>query len=347
MDPQSIDDTAQMRDAALALESSGSLRDAIAAWTAVNRRRPESDIEQRLVRLRHEAARIDTNGGPVGPWPRALADPFPGVVGQPPEIRGDELTPDVLGGAILHHGCLLVRQLIDADRARGLVDIIDASFAARERHLAGAPVSETAPWFAPDPEYDAIGPQASLQRALNRNLNAVIASDSPRALFDLVDALEQHRVPGVVADHFGEPAVLSVEKTTLRRVNPGPSPAWHQDGSFLGAGVRTVDVWVALSRCGDGTDSSGLEIVPRRVPNVLDHGAEGARTGIEILPEAVQRAAGGIATVRPTFEPGDALLFDELLVHRTMPGLPRARYALEVWTFAASSCTESYVPLAL
>jgi hypothetical protein len=208
-------------------------------------------------------------------------------------------------------------------------------------------LSATAPWYAPDPAYDAVGDQAFLQRALNHKLNAVIASDSPRALFKLIDALEQNRIPEILGGYFGEPPVLSVEKTTLRRVRPGPSPAWHQDGSFLGSGVRTVDVWVALSRCGEGTDAPGLEVLPRRLDNILECGTEGTRTGIEVLDDQVRRAGDGIAPVRPTFEPGDALLFDDMFLHRTMPGLARARYAIEVWTFASSSCAESYVPIAL
>ncbi|MDQ1455979.1 MAG: hypothetical protein QOH28_1599 [Actinomycetota bacterium] len=340
-------DTSKMHQAALALEASGRFRDAIDAWTALNREQPDTEVEQRLVRLRHEAALQLDASVPVEPWPPVLADPFPDVVGRPPEILGDELTSEVLGGAILHHGCVLVRELVEVDRAHELIGLIDAAFDAREAHLSGASLSQTAPWFAPDPAYDAVGDQALLQRALNRKLNAVIASDSPRALFKLIDALEQNCVPEILAGYFGERPVLSVEKTTLRRVLPGPSPAWHQDGSFLGSGVRTVDVWVALSRCGDGTDASGLEVLPRRLDAILECGIEGTRTGIEVLNDQVQRAGGGIAPVRPTFEPGDALLFDEMFLHRTMPGLPRERYAIEVWTFASSSCAESYVPIAL
>lgn len=347
MRQRTMTDRSKMRDAAVAFEAQGRIRDAIDAWTVVNREQPETEVEQRLVGLRHAAALQLGASVPTHPWPHPLADPFPNVIGQPPEILGDELTSEVLGGAILHHGCVLVRELIEANRARELVELIDAAFDAREAHLAGAPLSETAPWFAPDPAYDAIGSPALVQRALNRKLNAVIASDSPRALFKLIDALEQKRVPEIIGGYFGEPPVLSVEKTTLRRVRPGPSPAWHQDGSFLGADVRTVDVWVALSRCGGGTDASGLEVLPRRLDHILEYGTEEARTGIEVLDDEVQRAGGGIAPVRPTFEPGDALLFDELFLHRTMPGLAHARYALEVWTFASSSCAESYVPIAL
>jgi hypothetical protein len=106
-----------------------------------------------------------------------------------------------------------------------------------------------------------------------------------------------------------------------------------------------------LSRCGAGTARSGLEILPRRTNGLLEHGngARGAKSNIDIVPAAVHDAAGGVAPVCPTFEPGDALIFDQLLVHRTMPGQPEfePRYSLEIWTFAASHRPASYLPVAL
>jgi len=46
------------------------------------------------------------------------------------------------------------------------------------------------------------------------------------------------------------------------------------------------------------------------------------------------------------FAPGDALLFDELLLHRTA-ALARAqdRYAIESWFFAPSSYPDNHVPV--
>jgi hypothetical protein len=90
-----------------------------------------------------------------------------------------------------------------------------------------------------------------------------------------------------------------------------------------------------------------LEILPRRLDQLVAFGIEGTRTNIEILGDDVLKAGAGVTPVCPTFEPGDALLFDELFLHRTMPGLPRPRYALEIWTFAPSGRTPSYTPLAL
>ncbi len=340
-------DGAQIRAQALALENEGKFSDAIVAWTALNRQEADAEVEQRLVRLRHLAAAGDCGTSAVEQWPPPLADPFPLVEGEPPEIDAHDLTSERLGGAILHHGCLLVRGLVDTRRASEFVDIIDTAFDAREASLSGAPHQQTAPWFVPDPTYDETGSQARVHRALNQKLKAMLAIDSPRALFKIVEALEYRGVPEILRRYFGENPVITAEKTTLRRVLPGPAPAWHQDGSFLGNAARTVDVWIALSHCGPGTERSGLEILPRRLDHLVEFGTEGTRTNIEILGDDVLRAGAGIAPVCPNFEPGDALLFDELFLHRTMPGLPQERYALEIWTFAPSGCTPSYTQVAL
>ena len=66
-----------------------------------------------------------------------------------------------------------------------------------------------------------------------------------------------------MSDCRGERPALSANKCTLRRVPVDTNTNWHQDGAFLGADVRTVNLWLALSDCGD--DSPGLEIVPRRL----------------------------------------------------------------------------------
>ena len=61
--------------------------------------------------------------------------------------------------------------------------------------------------------------------------------------------------------YLGEPPLLSVHKTTLRKADPSVGGAWHQDGAFMGD-VRALNLWLSLSRCGD--EAPGLDIVPRR-----------------------------------------------------------------------------------
>ncbi len=53
--------------------------------------------------------------------------------------------------------------------------------------------------------------------------------------------------------------------------------------------------------------------------------------------------------VRPIFEPGDALFFDELFLHKTGsdPSMPKPRYAIENWFFGGSAFPREYGPLAV
>jgi hypothetical protein len=125
-----------------------SVLDELAARTAENRRRRKGALDERLVQLRHEAF-PELDPTPLAAWPRPFADPFPEIEGRPPEISPAELTVPVLGGAIQHHGCLLVRGLFSAARVATLVDDTERAFRARVDAEAGAPVKATTPWYAP------------------------------------------------------------------------------------------------------------------------------------------------------------------------------------------------------
>ena len=94
------------------LQAEGRHLEAIDLLTAANAGEGDVAIEQRLVDLRCSAfADFDH---PVGRdvWPPELADPFPDVSGRAPEITLAELTPELLGGSLLHHGSLLIRGLV-------------------------------------------------------------------------------------------------------------------------------------------------------------------------------------------------------------------------------------------
>ena len=39
----------------------------------------------------------------------------------------------------------------------------------------------------------------------------------------------------IASEYLGEPALISVHKTTLRKADPSVPGAWHQDGYFMGS----------------------------------------------------------------------------------------------------------------
>jgi hypothetical protein len=109
--------------------------------------------------------------------------------------------------------------------------------------------------------------------------------------------------------------------------------------------VRALNLWLSLSHCGDV--APGLDLVPRRLDDVVIetdrmlYVDEGRRTA--------ERAAGDAPIVRPVFEPGDALVFDELFLHQTGsdPSMRNPRYAIESWFFGASGFPTEYAPIAV
>jgi hypothetical protein len=328
-------------------ELAGSRLDALATLTDRNRRARSAQVDKQLVRLRHDAY-SDLPDARDELWPRPHADPFPELSGRAPEIAAAELDTDIMGGSIQHHGCLLVRGLFAPERAAQLIDDLDRAFAARDAASRGVPPGETGPWFVPF-EPGPPSPPLWTEREWARQLGGILVADSPNALFDVIEALEAARVLQVVGEYLGEALALSANKCVLRRVSPDVRSSWHQDGAFLGGDIRTVDVWVALSHCGGDTDAPGLEIVPRRLERVVGTDEPDREVAYAVTSAQVARALDGLEPQMPTFAPGDALLFDHLLLHTTAsrPGFKRERYALETWIFTPSTFPAGYVPLAL
>jgi hypothetical protein len=148
-----------------------------------------------------------------------------------------------------------------------------------------------------------------------------------------------------IGDYLSEAPTISVQKCTLRRVDPDAGHGWHQDGAFMG-NVRALNVWLSLSRCGD--ESPGLDIVPRRLDHIVPTGTQGAIFEWSVSPQVAEEAAGDAGILRPIFEPGDVLLFDELFLHSTAaePEMEKSRFAIESWFFGSSASPEDYAPIA-
>jgi hypothetical protein len=162
-------------------------------------------------------------------------------------------------------------------------------------------------------------------------------------LFDVLDVVERTGIGDLLTDYLGERPALSASKCTLRRIPVTTHSSWHQDGAFLGSDVRSANLWLALSDC--GVDAPGLDIVPRRLNQILATGTEGSIFEWAVSPDVVAEA--GLPVERPEFAPGDGLLFDHWFLHRTTPDptMTRERYALETWFFAPSTYPDGQIPI--
>ena len=300
--------------------------------------------QRRLLALRHVAGmRALATDGPMPAFPEPDSARLP-EVGSLPEFQAGELTPGLVRAAILRDGFILVRGLVDRVDALRFADLIDTAFAERERMLVGGePAAGYYEEFVPaTPEYE--GPLVAI-RPWIRDGGGVLAVDSPMLCAEMVKLLDRAGVTRLAAGYLGERPLISLQKTTLRKAEPHVSGAWHQDGSFMGE-VRALNLWLSLSRCGD--ESPGLDLVPRRLDHLVRHGTEEAVISIQVSQRMAEQAAAGRELVRPLFEPGDALFFDELFLHKTGsdPSMPKPRYAIENWFFGASAFPPEYAPLA-
>jgi hypothetical protein len=323
------------------LEGQGRLLEAIDLLSAANRERRDPELEVRLVRLRRDA--LGQVQRPAGRrrWPPRVRDRFRDVDGIP-DIPATQLAPKLVRSAIFHHGGLLVRGLISPARVEQLVGDIDRAFAAYDAQASGAADAALTQWFRP---FEPLEP-AFVPRPWLREGGAVLAVDSPPALFDVIEAFEEVGIGRLVTGFLGQRPILLGQKCTLRRASTTEHFAdWHQDGSFMGAHIRSLDLWTALSHC--GVDAPGLDIVPERIDHIIDTGTGDATYDWGVAGSLVE-AASQTEIVRPVFEPGDAILFDHFLVHRTAvdPEMTRDRYAIEAWFAAASHYPTDQLPIA-
>jgi hypothetical protein len=318
--------------------STDELLDEIQRVTERNREAPDPETEREALRLRHLAGIRLMDGAPPDPaFPTPAFDRLPEADGLP-DVDPADLTPELLRAGILRDGCLLVRGLVDRADAVAFAREIDRAFAERDAYDAGRPA---APGYYE--EFVPAEPFDVTVRPWIKQGGGILAADSPKLASRLLELFADAGLPDLVAHYVGEAPVLSVHKTTLRKADPSVGGAWHQDGAFMGD-ARALNLWLSLSRCGDL--APGLDLVPRRLDEiVIEHES---MLDVEHTRAKAREAAGDLEIVRPIFEPGDALFFDEMFLHQTAsdPSMPTARFALESWFFGSSSFPREYAPVA-
>lgn len=326
------------RAAALAAERQA--LKAIDELSRLNRSRRDPRIERKLVELRHAAfAELPTGSG-RSEWPPALVDPFPGEMDLP-VVEADQISGAVIGGGITNHGCVRVNHLLDRATVARIIEQIDRAFDSRERLAKGAEPASVAPWYVPfEPgREEADGFSSPF---------FVRVVDAPSTMWEIIELYKKNGVIAAVAEYFGERPTMIANKWVLRRAPRGAdSTDFHQDGAFLGEGIRTVNCWISLSDCGPGTGRPALELIPRRFEDIIPTGAD-AKFNWTLAESTVLQAAPDVAVSRPVIDAGDALFFDERLPHRTTNGTELGtRYAIESWFVSASSSLPRHEPIVL
>jgi hypothetical protein len=339
-----LDDMTDVITHADELVAGGRPLDAIDVLRLANREESDPTLERRLAQVRHAAfAHLDPHSS-FDHWPVPVSDLDAESPAYVPEIAATELDAEVVRRNILAHGSVRVRGLLDRHQVATFVAGIDTALAVRDDEpAAGATKYQDQSWYA------ALPVRAEQAKLLGRHWVAgsggVLAADSPRLLFELFETYECAGLRWVVTDYLGERPVLSANKCTLRRVPLTASTDWHQDGAFLGRGIRALNIWIALSDC--GVDAPGLDLLPRRLDHIVETGTGGAYFDWAVGPAVAERLASDAPIARPEFKAGDAVMFDDMCLHRTAiePTMTRRRYAIESWFFAPTSYPDGQVPL--
>lgn len=326
------------------LVSAGRTIEAIELLEAADRSEPDDELQRRLIRLRNIAfADVCDTSVPVS-WPEPEGRSFSLHDGLP-VLEPESLAAGPVRSGILERGCVLVPGLVPTDRCEQLITDIDRCFTAYSAWADGEPRERG--WFEPFvPEQEPPGPALGVQRNRAGRAGSIWTCDSPRLMRSVLRVFDDVGLLSLVRDYIGERPVMSATKSNLRRVPLDAYFAdWHQDGAFLGHGIRTLNVWIALNDC--GVDSPGMDVLPTRLDHIVETGTEGAIFDWAVSPAKVEEVAGGVDVVRPRFGAGDVVLFDEAFLHRTAceKGMNRPRYALENWFFAPSDYPDRQIPL--
>ncbi|MFK8021812.1 MAG: phytanoyl-CoA dioxygenase family protein [Pseudomonadales bacterium] len=267
-----------------------------------------------------------------------------------PEIQPHELNTEVLRSAIALDGALIVRKLFSESMANTMVTAIDKVLDATESPGGTKNnAAERNTYYNPPDILKSVMPGKELgnSRGFHRNSGSAMCVESPTIAESLLQLYEQQGLKNMIAEYLGEPPCVSVKKWVLRRSKlPVNEAGWHQDGSFMGTDINSINMWIPLSRCGGDTGAPGMDVIPKRLHKIMS--AEGSHFDWSVSTTHVANFFKDAPAVSPVFEPGDAFFFDHLYLHRTQyrQDYTRLRYAIETWFFGSSSCPRNQVPLA-
>lgn len=257
-----------------------------------------------------------------------------------PELDRSELSAPVLREAIGACGALLVRGLLPAEHRVPLVAAIDAVLGAGDAGIGESP------WYDPPAALLEAMPARELacSRAFHRDSGSAMCAEAPAVAEHLLALYGTLGLYPLAAGFLGDRPCLSVKKWVLRRSQLRVQEAgWHQDGAFMGAHIRSLNLWLPLSDCGGDSGAPGLDLVPARIDGLLRDGD--GTFDWSLSPDYVRATLPPAQS--PEFAAGDALFFDHFFLHRTQyrERFLRPRYAIETWFFAEGRAPANQVPL--
>lgn len=270
-----------------------------------------------------------------------------------PEIDVRDLTNEAVVSAMYYYGAIIVRNFFDPAKALGFQQDIDCVMDSAKAYAEA--VADDGPddrsttqksYFMPVPK--GAGLKREKAHVFLSSSGSIETFLSPKVSQELMDNFERVGLRGILQKYFRDEPCVSFQKCVLRRAEPLPHKAeWHQDGAFMDQGIQSLNVWVALTDCGDGTESPGMDLIPKRLTKVIKPGTNGAAFSWSVSGATVAETFPDIVPARPYFGAGDALFFDHFNLHATSsdPAFTQPRYAIETWFFSKSRCAKNQTPV--
>jgi len=281
---------------------------------------------------------------------KPAANPFPDVENDIPEVAYKDMTADMLSGAIQHQGALIVRNFFPVEAVESLRDGIDATFEESSNYFSGDAKKReggdrNSPWFRLDLPVKDVYDKGSV--VFMMMTGSVWTFLSPVVCHRLLSAFEKAGLRETLDQYFEGRTCLSFNKSVLRRMEPlKEPPEWHQDGAFMTDGIKSVNLWIALSDCGAGTDCPGMDFVPKRLNKIMPTGGDHGVFKWSVSPHSIDEWFKDTPPITPTYKAGDAIFFDHYNLHATSysPDYTKQRYALETWFFAEDYAAQNQSP---
>lgn len=222
-------------------------------------------------------------------------------------------------------GYLLIPGIVPQARLTALQHVIEAVVDARlDKLRREGLISDTKPQAPFDRRLaEAAGQLAS---KFGRSWRKPLAS---RAVFDLQGTPSLARVIGQLTgtDTIGHPVFNGRPKLPGQQMTVVP---WHQDSGYFGAGSdrsMILTTWIPLVPV-DETNGC-LQVIPGTHRLELRPHAKEAREG-EFL-EADMTGLDATRAVTCVMQPGDALIFNNLVMHRSLPSTaPTIRWSIDL-----------------
>lgn len=135
-------------------------------------------------------------------------------------------------------------------------------------------------------------------------------------------------LPAVAAGLLGaQPVLLNTHCTARHQAprDPAENVAWHLDANFWGFETPLLTIWLSLTP--SGRDARGLELaLPYSRPTDSEmeraylpvaRAKREAGRPISVTDDEMAAMIGPVRTRAPAMAPGDALIFDQTVLHRT------------------------------